>query len=328
MTIDKSWTRIRNRSSSSEFFTGLNAFIERCRDHLNDQNRCRCPCQKCDNHEWGTLVDIGNHILRWGFNTAYKTWRFHGEQYDLPVIHDTSQTTDEMVDVLNDVGWENTGNEHEANIDERSNEPTEGSSGANDDIDALHMEVETELYPGCTWLSSLNFLAKMMHMKVMNKWTDSSFDQLLEFLRFAFPKNNKVPSSNYEAKKTMKKLGLGYESIHACKNDCCLFWKENDDMQSCPICGECRWKDKNSMGKKVAQKVLKYFPLTPRLKRMYNSRHTAKSMTWHATGRSSEVGKMRHPVDGKAWKDFDERYPDFARETRNVRLSSGCANEI
>ena len=27
-----------------------------------------------------------------------------------------------------------------------------------------------------------------------------------------------------------------------------------------------------------------------------------------------------HPVDGKAWKDFDNRYPDFARETRNVRL--------
>ena len=43
-------------------------------------------------------------------------------------------------------------------------------------------------------------------------------------------------------------------------------------------------------------------------------------MIWHATGRCTKVGKMRHPVDGKAWKDFDDRYPDFARETRNVRL--------
>ncbi|GKD96269.1 hypothetical protein Tco_1380166, partial [Tanacetum coccineum] len=27
-----------------------------------------------------------------------------------------------------------------------------------------------------------------------------------------------------------------------------------------------------------------------------------------------------HPVDGKAWKDFDTKYPDFAAEPRNVRL--------
>nr|GEZ42556.1 hypothetical protein [Tanacetum cinerariifolium] len=28
-------------------------------------------------------------------------------------------------------------------------------------------------------------------------------------------------------------------------------------------------------------------------------------MTWHATGKCTEPGKMQHPVDGKAWKDFD-----------------------
>ena len=30
---------------------------------------------------------------------------------------------------------------------------------------------------------------------------------------------------------------------------------------------------------------------------------------------------MRHPVDEKAWQDFDKRHPDFASEARNVRLS-------
>nr|GFA59325.1 hypothetical protein [Tanacetum cinerariifolium] len=29
---------------------------------------------------------------------------------------------------------------------------------------------------------------------------------------------------------------------------------------------------------------------------------------------------MQHPVDGKAWKDFDTKYSDFAAEPRNVRL--------
>ncbi|GJT88888.1 RNA-directed DNA polymerase, eukaryota [Tanacetum coccineum] len=29
---------------------------------------------------------------------------------------------------------------------------------------------------------------------------------------------------------------------------------------------------------------------------------------------------MQHPVDGRAWKNFDTKYPDFAAEPRNVRL--------
>ena len=118
----------------------------------------------------------------------------------------------------------------------------------------------------------------------------------------------------------MKKVDLGYESIHACKNDCCFFWKENKDMQSCPICHESRWKDKDSKGMKVANKVLRYFPLTSWLKRVYSCRHTAKSMTWHATGKCMEDGKMHHPVDGTSWEAFDQRCPDFARETRNIIL--------
>ncbi|GJR75084.1 reverse transcriptase domain-containing protein [Tanacetum coccineum] len=34
----------------------------------------------------------------------------------------------------------------------------------------------------------------------------------------------------------------------------------------------------------------------------------------------TEPGKMQHPVDGRAWKNFDTKYPDFAKEPRNVRL--------
>ncbi|XP_071740443.1 uncharacterized protein [Rutidosis leptorrhynchoides] len=118
----------------------------------------------------------------------------------------------------------------------------------------------------------------------------------------------------------MKKIGLGYEAIHACKNDCCLFYKEYQDLENCPICKESRCKAERTTGKKVPNKVLRYFPITPRLKHLYSSRYTAKDMTWHTTGRCTEEGKMRHQVDGRAWKEIDKRYPDFAREPRNVRL--------
>ncbi|GKF97417.1 hypothetical protein Tco_0293238, partial [Tanacetum coccineum] len=109
----------------------------------------------------------------------------------------------------------------------------------------------------------------------------------------------------------MKKVGLGYESIDACINDCCLFWgKKNKDEQIGPTCKASRWKNKDTTGKKVPNKVLHYFPLIPRAKHMYG----------HFTGKCTEDGKMGHPVDGKAWKEFYKNNPEFAKEHRNVRL--------
>jgi hypothetical protein len=49
------------------------------------------------------------------------------------------------------------------------------------------------------------------------------------------------------------------------------------------------------------------------------SQKTASHMKWHADMRTKD-GVLRHPADGEAWKSFDERYPQFAFDPRNVRL--------
>ncbi|GJX91152.1 hypothetical protein Tco_0344478 [Tanacetum coccineum] len=69
---------------------------------------------------------------------------------------------------------------------------------------------------------------------------------------------------------------------------------DNKDLDFCPVYNTSRWKDNNTPGKKVPKK--------------------------HTTGKCTEAGKMQHPVDGRAWKNFDTKYPDFAKEPRNVRL--------
>nr|GEZ33431.1 hypothetical protein [Tanacetum cinerariifolium] len=144
-----------------------------------------------------------------------------------------------------------------------------------------------------------------------------------KFFKNVFPTANgyKLPPSYYAIKKTFKTIELGYESIHACVNDCFLFQGDaNKDVHFCPVSNTSRWKDSNTPGKKVPKKVLRYFPIIHRLQRLYKSSHTAKEMTWHATGKCMEPDKMQHPVDGKAWNDFDTKYSDFAVEPRNVRL--------
>ena len=125
------------------------------------------------------------------------------------------------------------------------------------------------MYPGCQKFSLLNFFAKLMHLKVLNKWTNRSFDMLLKLLKEAFLEECKLPDSHYAAKKLLANLGLGYESIHMCKNDCSLFWRKTTMSEQCHVCGESRWVDKNTKRKKVPHKVLRYFPLTPWLQRLY-----------------------------------------------------------
>ena len=80
-----------------------------------------------------------------------------------------------------------------------------------------------------------------MHLKVMNKWTNKSFDELLKLLKLAFVKMDLV-DSHYEAKKLMTKMGLGYQSIHVCKIDCALLWNENSTSKTCLVYSESRWK--------------------------------------------------------------------------------------
>ncbi|XP_076945935.1 uncharacterized protein LOC143617181 [Bidens hawaiensis] len=220
-----------------------------------------------------------------------------------------------MADVIEDVM--NERREEDTNVDDRDS--GSDSSDVRDDFEELLKEAQSELYPGCTKFSSLDFLAKLMHIKVKNKWTNSSLDELFELLQSSYLEGNKIPASHYDAKKTLKKIGMGYESIDVCKNDCAFFWAEHQSLQNCPVCNKSRWVDTKTKGKKIPHKVLQYFPLTPRLRRLYCSRHTAKEMIWQSTGRL-EDGMMRHPVDGSSWKEFDRKYLNFSREHRNVRL--------
>ena len=90
-------------------------------------------------------------------------------------------------------------------------------------LDDLFNEVECELYPGCEKFFALTFLVKLIHIKVLNRWTNKSFDILLKLLKDAFSNDTKIPSSYYEAKKKLNDLGLGYENIYVYKHNHAIF---------------------------------------------------------------------------------------------------------
>ncbi|GJU77931.1 hypothetical protein Tco_1275001 [Tanacetum coccineum] len=228
----------------------------------------------------------------------------------------------DMTVYLNDLSYIPPNNEQneptQGDIGETSNELTQA---IRNEFEELYASANEELYPGCNYVARLDFMAKFTHFKIKGKLTVSIFNEMLEFFHFIYPpsKGYMLPPSYYAIKKTFKRIGLGYESIHACVNDCFLFWcEDNKDKQFYPVCNMSRWKDNNK--KKVPKKVLRYFLIIPRRQRLYKSSHTTKEMTLNDTGKCTEPGKMQHPVDGRAWKKFDTRYPDFAAELRNVQL--------
>ena len=94
-------------------------------------------------------------------------------------------------------------------------------------------------------------------------------------------------------KKIINKLSLNYTKVDACPNDCMVYWGEDASKESCKRCHTSRWKPKgkgNEEGafsngkkrKKIPAKVLRYFPLQPRLQRLFMSSKTAEQMKWHA----------------------------------------------
>lgn len=63
---------------------------------------------------------------------------------------------------------------------------------------------------------------------------------LLKLLKDMLASDTKLTKASYDAKKIIKDLGLNYEKIHACPNDCMLSWKEKVNDEVCSVCGALR----------------------------------------------------------------------------------------
>nr|KYP33357.1 hypothetical protein KK1_045793 [Cajanus cajan] len=199
--------------------------------------------------------------------------------------------------------------------DERLHEhPIEDHNGFSEFLN----DANQTLYEGSRH-TKLEFIIKLYHIKFLCGLSDKAMTMILDLLRDAFHEA-KLPPSFYEAKKIITKLGLNYTKIDACLNDCMLYLEDDDkDLQTCKHYGTSRWNPKKK--KKQPAKVLRYFPLKPRLQRLFMCCKAVEHMRWHVLGGNKD-GLLRHPRDGEAWKAFDLTHPEFALDPRNVRFQN------
>ncbi|XP_042944188.1 uncharacterized protein LOC122278155 [Carya illinoinensis] len=190
-------------------------------------------------------------------------------------------------------------------------------------FDKLLEDARRPLFDGCTKFTKLSFIVKLLHLKSIGGWSIKSFDMLLDLLRSSFP-DALLPQSYEELRSLKRGLGFKYHKIHACPNDCILFWKENAELNECPVCKALRWMPNAHGSRVIPQKVLHHFPLKPRLQLLFMSAKITGDMRWHKEQRAIEDTSMRHPADSECWKKFDEHHSWFAADPRNVRLGLAC----
>ncbi|XP_070009493.1 uncharacterized protein [Nicotiana sylvestris] len=305
MAPDKQWMELVHDRLDDAYILGVEKFLNYAFTRLEETHEIRCPCIKCCNAISGTRELVRSHLIEHGIIPNYTFWYHHGErlgeaQSDSEFVDDNDieygDREDEIHDILRDLypkfDGDNMNNDGDEFLMEEPNPEAKR-------FYRVLKDFEQPLYQSSK-NSKLSTLVKLLHIKTVDSY--------------------------YEAKKIIRDLGLSYKKIDTCKNDYMLYWKDDKFLESCKVCGVSRWnEDKHSgetkfkSGKKIPNKILRYFPLKPRLQRLFMSSKKSYLMTWHHDKRVDD-GIMRHPADSIAWKKFDELHQYFAAEPRNVRL--------
>ena len=84
-------------------------------------------------------------------------------------------------------------------------------------------DVAQQLYPGCETFSKLSLIVELFQIKCLYGLSGKVVDNILKLFKRVLPSGETLPESFYGEKKVIQKLGLHYERIHACENDCMLF---------------------------------------------------------------------------------------------------------
>ncbi|XP_058006773.1 uncharacterized protein LOC110657485 [Hevea brasiliensis] len=270
MAPSKGWMDLVGDCLNDVYLRGVEEFLDYAFKKTGRRGEIRCPCVKCSNMYSATREVVGTHLKVYGIIRNYTFWYHHGERVgesesNLESVQQSEdEPSNEMHDILRDLYPEFCGQD------------------TND--------MDTDIF------------ASDIHKEEPNEEANKFYRLLRDFEQPLYqdellPQGSNLPQSYYDAKKVIQDLGLSYKKIDACVNNCMLYWKEDERLDFCKICGYSRWKTDKYNGEDK----------------------TASLMRWHKDKRVDD-GVMRHPADSMAWISFDKLHPNFASDSRNVRL--------
>ncbi|KAL6214121.1 hypothetical protein ACLB2K_013559 [Fragaria x ananassa] len=173
---------------------------------------------------------VRDHVFYYGFLESYKVWRWHGDS-----MHDNGAKSESE-----SFHGEPRMGENDVEIGESEDE--EMSEDSNEFLKFVE-DGDQPLYHGYDHTTKMNFLVESFNWKAKHVLSDACYGDFLEFIKGLLHEENLVPLTVNDAKKTLSVLGMDYEKIHACPNDCIFYRGEKyKEADVCPGCGVSRWK--------------------------------------------------------------------------------------
>ncbi|XP_061336707.1 uncharacterized protein LOC133283812 [Gastrolobium bilobum] len=288
---DRSWMHNRiddSRSITLQFQHGNERFIQfAIENSTNSTTEFRCPCKKCKCTKFHNADTVRVYLCKYSFMPDYYCWSSHGESHPNPppVVERHSyyggsgqrDNYEQYEQLIMDAAGPHIGAHLQGDTDEIQQLMHEDPNPETQQFFNMLQASQLPLWDGCETHTTLSACLTALSLKTDYRMTEGCFNQWMKFVGDVLPKGHSMPKDFYNAKKSVKNLGLKGEKIHCCPTGCMLFYKEHSQLVKCEFCGENRYKYVTKNGKEKASAVKKmwYFPLVPRLQRLYSSEQTA-----------------------------------------------------
>jgi hypothetical protein len=99
-------------------------------------------------------------------------------------------------------------------------------------------------------------VTRIVTMKSKYNFLNQCYNDIMKLIIDLILIKHNMPKGLYQSKKIVVGLGMNYEKIDMCENNCMLFWKKHKDDTECMHCGRSRYeKVVNEDGASVTTKV-------------------------------------------------------------------------
>lgn len=209
----------------------------------------------------------------------------------------------------------------DAAVDGRNFEPEpEVDEAEIDDVEYENLIKESvdPVYTGCHE-NRIQCGIVLMSLASVYGVSDAFLSALLTYLAGSLlPRSNCLPRTAYELKRMIRKLGLQHRRIHCCPDGHVQYeGPNNGDLSSCPTCRKSRFIQGSST---IPAAVTRYFPLVPKLLRIYRCPKLSKLLEHHSTvpfdGRN--MTSVAHSLQ---WREITRMFPEFANLSTHLRLA-------
>ncbi|XP_068502114.1 uncharacterized protein [Phaseolus vulgaris] len=287
----------RNKHLIEEFREGVYEFLQYVisQEKFQEQGEMlRCPCIKCSCKVFKYVDQVGWDLYQEGFMPNYYWWTNHGEELPQSPPMDVASSCYGTCEQREELGrFHQMVMDHVGPSNAHCMQP-ESVIGSeymeeNPDLETRNFfnmlaAAQAPLWEGCENHSELSASLEALSLKSDYNMSEGCFNRMVQLMGKTMPKDHRMVNNFFQAKKSVEKLGLGCTKIDCCPKGCMLYYREHchKSITNCFICGMERYKTVTRRGieKKIVVKKMWYFPIIPRLRRLYSSMATAPHMRW------------------------------------------------